>query len=237
MYFTSSSKTVSTIGRYQGFAIRPIRTAAEEPENAMVVNLGLSVKWANMNIGAENPEDYGDYFAWGETEGYNSGKTEFNWSTYAWCNGTANTLTKYNTNSSNGATDSRTTLLSSDDAAFANWGGSWRMPTKAEFDELLNNTTKVWTQVNGINGWLLTSTKSGYTDKSIFLPAGGFRDESEISEENTSLYYWSSTLYQTLSLTTSAYNLLHYSGYEETGYGNMGGHARASGMSVRAVCP
>lgn len=83
------------------------------------VDLGLSVKWATMNVGASKPEDYGDYFAWGET----TTKTTYNWSTYKYCNGSSSTLTKYNTDSSYGTVDNKTTLDLSDDAANANWGG------------------------------------------------------------------------------------------------------------------
>ena len=89
------------------------------------VDLGLSVKWATCNVGANNPEDYGDYFAWGET----TTKDTYNLSTYKWCNGSYSTLTKYCNNSSygnNGFTDNKTQLELSDDAARANWGGSWR---------------------------------------------------------------------------------------------------------------
>ncbi|MCQ2319676.1 MAG: hypothetical protein MJZ90_12290 [Bacteroidales bacterium] len=106
-------------------------TAAHE-----YVDLGLpsGLLWATCNVGADSPEDYGDYFAWGETET----KSDYDWDTYKWCNGSYNTLTKYNTKSSYGTVDNKTTLELSDDAARANWGGSWRMPTEAEFQELIN---------------------------------------------------------------------------------------------------
>ncbi len=100
------------------------------------VDLGLNVKWATCNVGATAPTEYGDYFAWGETEGYNSGKTAFFWSTYKWCEGSYEKLTKYNTNSSKGIVDDKTVLELTDDAARRNWGGIWRMPTAAEFEEL-----------------------------------------------------------------------------------------------------
>ena len=101
------------------------------------VNLGLSVKWATCNVGASSPEEYGDYFAWGEVEP----KSIYDFSTYKYCNGSETTLTKYNYSSSYGTVDNKTTLELSDDAARANWGGSWRMPTDAELTELREQCT------------------------------------------------------------------------------------------------
>ena len=162
------------------------------------VDLGLpsGIKWATCNIGANNPEDYGDYFAWGETKGYNSGKTTFTWENYTYCKGTEDTMTKYCSDSSygyNGYTDSRTTLTSADDAATANWGDDWRMPTYDEWSELTNtdNCTWTWTTENSINGYKVTSKKN---KKSIFLPAAGARSSTQelLGEEG---FYWSSSLY------------------------------------------
>ena len=129
-YATTASGTV--YGNTRSFT-----TVAHE-----YVDLGLpsGLLWATCNVGATSPEDYGDYFAWGETQP----KDTYEWSTYQYCNGSYNTLTKYCSNSSygyNGFTDNLTTLLPEDDAATANWGGNWRMPTKEEFQELYNNTT------------------------------------------------------------------------------------------------
>ena len=154
------------------------------------VDLGLpsGLLWATCNIGADNPEDYGDYFAWGETQP----KTTYDWSTYQYCMGSNSTLTKYCNNSSygyNGFTDNLTTLLPEDDAATANWGDDWRMPTKAEFQELLDNTTVTWTTQNGVNGRLFTASNGN----SLFLPAAG----SSLSSAGGGGYYWSSSLYTT----------------------------------------
>ena len=121
------------------------------------VDLGLSVKWATCNVGAVSPEDYGDYFAWGETEP----KDFYAWSTYKWCNGSYDTLTKYCTDSKYGTVDNKTVLDLEDDAAHVNWGGDWRMPTKAEQDELYNNCTWEWTTQNGVNGYKVTSKING----------------------------------------------------------------------------
>ena len=114
------------------------------------VDLGLSVKWATCNVGATTPEGYGDYFAWGETQP----KTTYNWSTYKYCNGSYYTLTKYCVDYSYGTVDNKTTLELTDDAARVNWGGKWRMPTKAEYNELKNssNCTWTWTQKSGVRG-------------------------------------------------------------------------------------
>ena len=140
--------------------------APDEPVNNghEYVDLGLSVKWATCNVGASKPEEYGDYFAWGETQP----KDYYDWSTYKWCNGSYDTLTKYNTNSSDGTVDNKTTLDLSDDAARANWGGSWRMPTSAEQDELCNNCTWTCTKINGVEVYKVTSNING---NFIFLPS------------------------------------------------------------------
>ena len=139
------------------------------------VDLGLSVKWASCNIGASSPEDYGDYYAWGETETKNS----FSWENYKFrANGNTNdniTFTKYNTKSGRGTVDNKTSLVLSDDAARVNWGGNWRIPTKAEIDELKSNCTMTFTSQGGVNGYNVTSNKNG---NSIFLPAKGFWSSS-----------------------------------------------------------
>ena len=155
------------------------------------VDLGLpsGLLWATCNVGADAPEDYGDYFAWGETQP----KDIYNWSTYQYCNGDYNTLTKYCNNSSygyNGFTDNLTTLLPEDDAAAANWGSDWRMPTKEEWQELLNNTTVTWTTQNGVNGRLFTAPNGN----SLFLPAAGYRWDGELNSAGNFSIYWSSSL-------------------------------------------
>ena len=158
--------------------------------NHEYVDLGLSVKWATCNVGATKPEEYGDYFAWGETQP----KSTYDWSTYKWCRGSYDTQTKYCTNSSYGTVDNKTTLELSDDAARANWGGSWRMPTDAELTELREQCTWTWTTQNGVYGYKVTSKKSGYTNKSIFLPAAGYRNDSSIYGAGSYGDYWSSSL-------------------------------------------
>ena len=177
----------------QPFIVNVVLRGKDVTQPHEAVDLGLSVKWATCNVGADNPEEYGDYFAWGETEA----KTDYSWPTYEWCNGSYNTMTKYCNNSSygyNGFTDNKTVLDPEDDAAHVNWGGSWRMPTDAEWTELRNNCTWTWTTQDGVNGYRVTSKKTGYTDKSIFIPAAGGRYDASLYEVGTDGNYWSSFL-------------------------------------------
>ena len=190
------------------------------------VDLGLSVKWATCNVGANNPEDYGDYFAWGETT---STKNTYDWSTYKYCNGSSSTLTKYNTSSSFGTVDNKTQLELSDDAARVNWGGSWRMPTDAEWIELMNNCTDTWTTQNGVNGYRVTSKTNG---NSIFLPAAGFRFDSSRNDAGGYGYYWSSSLYTDDPRQAWDVHFDFDSGVVSRDYFN-----RYYGRSVRPVCP
>lgn len=156
------------------------------------VDLGLpsGTLWATTNIGANSPEEYGDYFAWGET----TPKDIYNWSTYKWCNGSENTLTKYCTNSSygnNGFVDNKTELDPEDDAATVNWGDMWCMPSREQIKELIDNCTRQWTQMNGVNGRLFTSNING---ASLFLPASGSRWYGDYDGVSSLGYYWSRTL-------------------------------------------
>ena len=190
------------------------------------VDLGLpsGLLWATCNVGADAPEDYGDYFAWGET----MPKDTYNWSTYQYCMGSYTTMTKYCNNSSygyNGFTDNLTTLEPSDDAATANWGDGWRMPTQAEFQELLDNTTNTWTTQNGVSGRLFTAANGN----SLFLPAAGYRDGSSLRYAGSYGDYWSSSLYT--DLPSCAWYLFFGSG---DCYMYVGDY-RDFGLSVRPV--
>ena len=191
MYFDSGYfGTDLPILRYYGYSVRlakdvfvddtPSEPAIpEDPYNGHeYVDLGLSVKWATCNVGAESPEDYGDYFAWGET----TSKSTYNLSTYKYCNGSSTTLTKYNTSSSYGTVDNKTQLDLTDDAARANWGGSWRMPTYAEWTELCEQCTWTWTSQNGVKGYKVTSKSNC---NSIFLRATGYRIDSSLYDAGT----------------------------------------------------
>ena len=196
----------------------PVTPPAEAEYQA--VDLGLSVKWANMNVGATAPEEYGGYYAWGETEE----KDNYDLSTYKWCNGSYYTMTKYSTDSIYGTVDNKTVLDPEDDVAYVNWGGSWRMPTKSEQDELRNNCTWEWTTQNGVNGYKVT----GSNGNSIFLPAAGYRGGAEVLNRGSSGNYWSSSLDSNDSY--DACSLYFLSGYYE--WNNYG---RYRGRSVRPV--
>lgn len=158
------------------------------------VDLGLpsGTLWATCNVGATTPEDYGDYFAWGETHP----KDYYERSTYKWRNsdhGRTINLTKYCNYSDygyNGYTDNLTTLQPSDDAATANWGGDWRMPTKEEWWELFRNTTLIRTTQNGVFGLLFVASNGN----SLFFPAAGFRPENIYYGVGEMGFYWSSLL-------------------------------------------
>ena len=188
----------------------------------LYVDLGLSVKWATCNVGASKPEDYGDYFAWGET----TTKTTYDLSTYKWYKGSYTTLTKYNTDSSRGTVDNKTVLESSDDAATANWGGVWRMPTDAELTELRTNCTWTWTTQNGVNGYKVTSQSNG---NSIFLPAAGSRTDSSLYDAGSYGKYWSSSLDTGYPLC--AWNVYFYFSSVDRKH-----FPRDYGLSVRPVC-
>lgn len=195
------------------------------------VDLGLpsGLKWATCNVGATIPEEYGDYFAWGEVEP----KEGYYWSTYKYCAGSSSTMTKYCTQSDygkDGFTDNNTVLDPEDDAATANWGGAWRMPTEAEQDELRNICTWTWTTQNGVNGYKVT----GHNGNSIFLPAAGYMYRGAFScalnNAGSDGYYWLSSLDSDLPYL--AYSMDFDSVYV---YRSSSGH-RNLGQSVRPVC-
>ena len=187
------------------------------------VDLGLSVKWATCNVGASKPEEYGDYFAWGET----TTKSSYSWSTYKWCRGDYDNLTKYCTSSIYGTVDNKEQLDISDDAARANWGGSWRMPTHDEFTELRTQCTWTWTTQNGVRGYKVTSKTNG---RSIFLPAAGYRNGSSLNDAGSYGGYWSSSLY------TDSPSRARYVSFLSSGV-VWNYDYRLYGHSVRPVCP
>ncbi len=173
-------------------------------EKHEAVDLGLSVKWATCNVGATSPEEYGDYFAWGETSPKNT-YTEDNSKTYGKNIGDISGNPAY-------------------DAATANWGDDWRMPTYDECQELVDSCTWTWTTQNGVKGCKVTSKKNG---NSIFLPAAGYRFGSSLTDAGNYGYYWSSSPYE---YTYSAYFLFFSSRYY---YYNW--YHRYYGHSVRPV--
>jgi uncharacterized protein (TIGR02145 family) len=169
------------------------------------VDLGLSVKWATCNVGASSPGEYGNHYAWGET------------------------TTKSDYSSSNSTTYGKQMNSiagnSTYDVARREWGGTWRLPTRKEFQELIDNCTKTWTTQNGHNGYKVTSKKNG---NSIFLPAAGCRSGTSLDGQGASGYYWSATPYE--SNTDCAYYLFFGDGYRYVSR-----YYRCYGFSVRPV--
>ncbi len=203
----------------------PDGNVTENKDTHEYVDLGLpsGTLWATCNVGASSPEEYGDYFAWGETKP----KSDYTWSTYKYCQGTEPTLTKYCTNSSYGTVDNKTELEPSDDAATVNWGSEWQMPSDEQFEELINSsyTTKTWTTMNGKYGRKITSKSNG---NSIFLPAAGCRGDTSLYNAGSRGYYWSRSL--NTSYSYYAYYLYCYSSDFDTYY-----YYRDCGQSVRPV--
>lgn len=183
------------------------------------VDLGLSVKWATCNVGAESPGDYGDYYAWGEIEQ----PTDMDYSNSN-CRFFENSTVKID-----GVTYSEDEIggNAATDAATANWGGTWRMPTKDEFDELIDNCTWTWMAQDEI-GYLVTGTNGN----SIFLPAAGQRYGSSLYDAGESGFYWSSNSYNSnpYVASTCAYYLCFGYGTRYTFW-----CSRSLGFSVRPV--
>ena len=152
------------------------------------VDLGLpsGTLWATTNVGADSPEAYGDYFAWGETKPQASNK--YNSESYKYFNGYK--VAKYNNNVEYGKIDNLTVLQPDDDAATANWGGAWRMPTAEELNELYDNCINKTAMQNGIYGQRFTAQNGN----SIFLPSAGYRSDGELIRTGSHGCYWSSSL-------------------------------------------
>ena len=203
----------------------PTNNSSEDPtifmgtENGYEwVDLGLSVKWATCNLGATKPEEYGNYYAWGEI----ATKSDYSWSTYKY--GTDRALTKYCNDSGYGIVDKKAILEATDDAAIQNWGGNWRMPTDDEWQELIDNCTLTWTTLNGVNGCEVKAINGS----SIFLPAAGYRNNVELCYAGSFGEYWSNSL--ATFYPDYAYFALFYSDYH-----NMSNSNRDFGRSVRPV--
>lgn len=224
------------------------------------VDLGLpsGTLWATCNVGATNPWELGDYFAWGETEPYyieghsqdencenwKEGKSSgYDWDSYQWCySGYSGTdspygppMTKYCDDSRCGTVDNKTVLERADDAATANWGAGWRMPTHQEFVELLENTSCKWTVFNGVYGCKVMA-KNG-SGNSIFLPAAGSRYGVSLYGVGSYGAYWSSSLYSNtdhLTVPSSYANNLDFNsaGISDLVYSHYNRHC---GHSVRPV--
>ncbi len=191
------------------------------------VDLGLpsGTLWATCNVGADTPEDYGDYYAWGET----TTKSTYNWDTYKFSNGECDRLTKYYEGFQFGKkrfVDNQTILQSDDDPATANLGSGWCTPKQEQWIELMDNTTNKWTTQNGIKGWLFTSKKNRQT---MFLPAAGYRWDVELESVGLRGSYWSSSL-----VTFCPSDAWGFDFNSDKCF--MGSDLRKRGQSIRAVC-
>lgn len=189
------------------------------------VDLGLpsGTLWATHNVGASSPEEYGDYFAWGETEP----KDNYSWSTYKWAKGGYRSLTKYCTDISygyNDFVDRKVELDPEDDAAYVNWGPSWRMPTREQYMELCTECTRTFTQMNGVKGFLLT----GPNGTTLFFPAAGCRIDGSLENAESSGNYWTRMLYP--SKPYYSYDVNFHP--ESVGYGAF---YRCEGLPIRPV--
>ncbi len=198
-------------------------------ENHAWVDLGLpsGTLWATCNVGANAPEGYGGYFAWGETQT----KDLYDWSTYQYCIGQGgyNTLTKYITNADwgyNGVVDNLTTLMPFDDAATACWGSAWHTPTGEQWKELFDNTDRMEVTQNGVKGTLFTSSNG----QSIFMPSAGYRSNSSLYDASIWGNYWSSSL-STFSSSCASY--ICFKGESLMSNANIA--KRFNGLSVRPV--
>ena len=216
------------------------RTDLPVPE---AIDLGLpsGMLWASFNLGASAPEEYGDHYAWGETEPHywslnpltwNEGKeTGYNWETYQWCMGSSRTFTKYCRDYDvgyQGFRDNKAILDLEDDAAHVALGGQWRMPTIEELHELRDKCTWVKTSINGKSGVLGT----GPNGNTIFLPLAGSRWDKTLNDAGTYGRYWSSQLCSPSQGQLYAYNVMIIGGSFESMYSS---DSRPAGESIRPV--
>jgi len=193
------------------------------------------LKWATMNVGATGITDAGLYFQWGDISGYTasqcgsgSGQKKFGWADYKYGNGTSSPgetgMTKYN------STDGKTVLEASDDAVQTNWGGSWRMPTTAEYVALGNAVNRVWTadyQGSGVSG--LVCIDKTDSSKVLFFPACGYCYDGRVDNVGIDGFYWSSSLYSSDVQRTYSFYLYAGSVYWQDD------RIRYFGYSVRGV--
>ena len=210
--------------RRSGLSVRPVRHKTSGLLNGHEwIDLGLpsGTKWATCNVGASSSEEYGDYFAWGETET----KDDYFISYYKYCQGNNHSYTKYCVSSEYGTVDNKTELEPEDDAATVNWGDGWRMPSVEQQSELLdiNYTYSMWTTVNGVNGYRITSKING---NSIFLPSAG---------AYTGFHLIRFGKYMSRSLQTEN-NICHVLFFLDNEKIKISDNERSTGMSVRAVC-
>ena len=225
VYLSYTTAAYSSYSVKREYTLKDAPTETPTPEvsvsyNAVDLGLPSGTLWADRNVGADSPEAYGNYFAWGET----STKSTYNWNTYKWCRGSSYSMTKYCTYRPCGTVDHKTVLDLKDDAAYVNMGTEWRMPTHDEQKELCSQCTWTWTTQNGTKGYKVI----GPNGKSIFLPAAGYRYGSNLDDAGSDGSYWSASLYK--SDPFDAWYLGFYSSYRSTG-----SYYRYYGRTVRAV--
>ena len=195
------------------------------PGEAIDLGLPSGTLWASCNVGATKPEEYGDHFAWGETEP----KENYSWGTYKWCNGNQHSMNKYCYDSAYGIIDNKTVLELEDDAAYMIFGSEWRMPTKEEQDEFRENCDWEWTIHKGVTGMKVKSRKN---DVCVFLPACGYRSGNSKSYVSEYGYYQSASLDMTNS-DDSYYFYFNSAGHYWQDFSTTVG--RDVGFSVRPV--
>ena len=222
-------------------------------EPLVAVDLGLKVKWASKNLGAQNPQEFGDYYAWGEIEPYyaeghsrdreckdwREGKSGYDWASYRWSEDSFDKLTKYNTKSTYGKVDNILQLQrglndgeTNDDVSSVVLGESWRIPTKEDWEELMTKCKWEWKQSNkdkeySHSGYLVTAENGN----SIFLPAAGkWEGTTGVPASPASGSYWSSTLSSETPCWAWWLNFL-----KSNVAGYYSGGVRANGLSVRPV--
>ena len=216
--FEKATEQEVEIERNVVYGLKAVEVVTEEPEDEIAghkfVEMGPNgLTWATCNVGADKPEDYGDYFAWGETKP----KEDYSWATYKFNpSGDGKTFTKYTTVGD--------TLEVADDAACANWGGKWRMPTDVEWEWLFSNCTWIWTTLNGVKGMHVKAENGN----SIFLPAAGYRYKTSLNDEGEWGFYW----YSSLGEKTYFGRAVHL--YSTNYYGS--NSSRYVGHSIRPVC-
>ena len=196
--------------RFIAIAVLAIISANVSAQKAVDLGLPSGTLWADRNVGASSPSDYGDYYAWGET----STKSDYSWDTYSHYDGNWDNCHNIGSNISG----------SRYDVARQAWGGGWKLPTKAQWEELANRCTWTWTTEGGHSGYKVT----GPNGNSIFLPAAGYRVGTSSNYVGSHGYYWSATLNE--GDTRYAWYLGFHSGYR-----SMASSRRNFGHTVRPV--
>lgn len=213
-----------------------IKTTADIANGHEYVDLGLideegnKIMFSPYNLGANSPEQPGDYYAWGELES----KENYSWTSYKWCNGSFNSLTKYNWDSNRGIVDNKTILDTEDDIVNVQFGGYWHIPTKLELNIFVNQCSFVWTTKNNRNGFLVT----GINGTTIFIPASGYKYNTDEDQVDTMPRIWSSNIVSTndteLSPISST-NGIVFSMNARTNIPMISGWNRYAGICIRPV--